>query len=143
MQNAFRGVCLGIDDPPSEDGCPEHRKERDMTSTQDPSVKMLLQRMLVELAHKHPALSKRLTTAVDRQGTKGREERKLAKAQLLHRDHRSVFDEILAGINRADSPDPNQLGIQSLSIFTSIFEHTHQVSGSYGSKYGHGQGPIK
>jgi len=107
----------------------------------DVFLKFLLQR----LRDLYPHVSRELTKRADSRKGMTSLDRKKCKILLLLENHRPVFDELGAELNRAFGSPHNPLGYSSSAFFNSVYHLVTNipVSGSYGIKYGAGQGPTE
>ncbi len=109
--------------------------------TEKEEIERYLTFILNKLGENYPLLAKQLTgRASSLRNTVNKFEKKEYKIKLLIKEHRAVFNELASELNKA-YPTQKGGGFSLLMIYFNYSEEG-RLPGSYGSKYGFGQGPV-
>jgi hypothetical protein len=111
----------------------------------DREVDSLLTFVLNELSNAYPNQSKQITQKASRSKELGKLEKKKLKVRILIEEHKGIFEDLSQKLLNAFSAPKNPLGYSASSFMQSVYllVKAEPVGGSYGSKYGPGQGPVE
>jgi len=111
----------------------------------DKEINASLSFMLNKVRELYPQVAKELTKKVKVRKDLNKLERKRYKVQFLQSNYREVFDALVRVLRSEFSTTHDPLSYSSSGLYDSVYflEKTESVSGSYGTKYSHGQNVIE
>ncbi len=104
----------------------------------------LISEILRRFAELEPSASKKLTQRIPK-NDRGSPQSKFKKVELIAKEHPEILKNIAYSIFGNDLEAKNPLGYSSKSLLNSIFDLVKEepVGGSFGIRYGHGEGPTE